>query len=54
MALEMGDQRNAEIPPGSESPSKTVEEALKHAREEFDVGGLADLDFEILTQPRSP
>ena len=29
---------------------KTVEEALKNAREEFGVGGLQDLDFEILTQ----
>jgi len=33
-----------------EFTGKTVEEALKNAREEFDVGGLADLDFEILTQ----
>ena len=33
-----------------EFTGKTVEEALKNAREEFDVGGLTDLDFEILTQ----
>jgi len=33
-----------------EFTGKTVEEALKNAREAFDVGGLQDLDFEILTQ----
>ena len=33
-----------------EFTGKTVEEALKNAREEFGVGGLSDLDFEILTQ----
>ena len=33
-----------------EFTGKTVEEALKNAREEFGVGGLQDLDFEILTQ----
>ena len=33
-----------------EFTGKTVEEALKSAREEFGVGGLSDLDFEILTQ----
>jgi len=33
-----------------EFTGKTVEEALKIAREEFGVGGLQDLDFEILTQ----
>ena len=33
-----------------EFTGKTVEEALKNARESFDVGGLEDLDFEILTQ----
>jgi spoIIIJ-associated protein len=33
-----------------EFTGKTVEEALKNAREEFDVSGLSDLDFEILTQ----
>jgi len=33
-----------------EFTGKTVEEALKSAREEFGVGGLQDLDFEILTQ----
>ena len=29
-----------------EFTGKTVEEALKSAREEFGVGGLQDLDFE--------
>ena len=33
-----------------EYTGKTVEEALKNAREEFGVSGLSDLDFEILTQ----
>lgn len=33
-----------------EFTGKTVEEALKNAREEFGVSGLSDLDFEILTQ----
>jgi spoIIIJ-associated protein len=33
-----------------EFTGKTVEEALKNAREEFGVGGLSELDFEILTQ----
>ncbi|MEX1296605.1 MAG: RNA-binding cell elongation regulator Jag/EloR [Candidatus Limnocylindrales bacterium] len=33
-----------------EFTGKTVEEALKNAREAFGVGGLQDLDFEILTQ----
>ena len=33
-----------------EFTGKTVEEALKGAREEFGVSGLSDLDFEILTQ----
>jgi spoIIIJ-associated protein len=33
-----------------EFTGKTVEEALKIAREEFGVSGLQDLDFEILTQ----
>ncbi len=33
-----------------EFTGKTVEEALKSAREEFGVSGLQDLDFEILTQ----
>ena len=33
-----------------EFTGKTVEEALKSAREEFGVSGLGDLDFEILTQ----
>jgi spoIIIJ-associated protein len=33
-----------------EFTGKTVEEALKSAREEFGVTGLSDLDFEILTQ----
>lgn len=33
-----------------EFTGKTVEEALKNAREEFGVTGLSDLDFEILTQ----
>ncbi len=33
-----------------EFTGKTVEEALKNAREEFGVSGLQDLDFEILTQ----
>ncbi len=33
-----------------EFTGKTVEEALKNAREAFDVSGLQDLDFEILTQ----
>jgi len=33
-----------------EFTGKTVEEALKNAREEFEVPGLSDLDFEILTQ----
>ncbi len=33
-----------------EFTGKSVEEALKNAREEFGVGGLQDLDFEILTQ----
>jgi spoIIIJ-associated protein len=33
-----------------EFTGKTVEEALKNAREEFGVTGLNDLDFEILTQ----
>ena len=33
-----------------EFTGKTVEEALKKAREEFGVAGLSDLDFEILTQ----
>mgnify|MGYP001819657226 CR=1 FL=1 len=33
-----------------EFTGKTVEEALKNAREEFGVAGLSDLDFEILTQ----
>ena len=33
-----------------EFTGKTVEEALKKAREEFGVSGLQDLDFEILTQ----
>jgi spoIIIJ-associated protein len=32
-----------------EFTGKTVEEALKNAREAFGVGGLDDLDFEILT-----
>jgi len=33
-----------------EFTGKTVEEALKNACGEFGVGGLGDLDFEILTQ----
>jgi spoIIIJ-associated protein len=33
-----------------EFTGKTVEEALKQAREAFGVSGLSDLDFEILTQ----
>ncbi|MGD8682410.1 MAG: RNA-binding cell elongation regulator Jag/EloR [Chloroflexota bacterium] len=33
-----------------EFTGKTVEEALKKAREAFDAGGLQDIDFEILTQ----
>jgi spoIIIJ-associated protein len=33
-----------------EFTGKTVEEALRSARDAFGVGGLADLDFEILTQ----
>ena len=33
-----------------EFTGKTVEEALKKAREEFGITGLSDLDFEILTQ----
>jgi spoIIIJ-associated protein len=33
-----------------EFTGKTVEEALRSAREAFGVGGLDDLDFEILTQ----
>jgi len=33
-----------------EFTGKTVEEALKNAREAFGVTGLSDLDFEILTQ----
>jgi spoIIIJ-associated protein len=33
-----------------EFTGKTVEEALRHARETFGVSGLDDLDFEILTQ----
>ena len=33
-----------------EFTGKTVEEALKNAREAFGVSGLSDLDFEILTQ----
>jgi spoIIIJ-associated protein len=33
-----------------EFTGKTVEEALKQAREEFGITGLSDLDFEILTQ----
>ena len=33
-----------------EFTGKTVEEALRLASEEFGVGGLQDLDFEILTQ----
>lgn len=33
-----------------EFTGKTVEEALRNAREAFTVGGLEDLDFEILTQ----
>lgn len=33
-----------------EFTGKTVEDALKNAREEFGVSGLSDLDFEILTQ----
>jgi spoIIIJ-associated protein len=33
-----------------EFTGKTVEEALKNAREQFGVSGLQDLDFEILTQ----
>ena len=33
-----------------EFTGKTVEEALKSAREAFGVSGLSDLDFEILTQ----
>ncbi|MFV2064613.1 MAG: RNA-binding cell elongation regulator Jag/EloR [Chloroflexota bacterium] len=33
-----------------EFTGKSVEEALKNAREAFDVAGLEDLDFEILTQ----
>jgi spoIIIJ-associated protein len=33
-----------------EFTGKTVEEALKNARETFGVSGLSDLDFEILTQ----
>jgi spoIIIJ-associated protein len=33
-----------------EFTGKTVEEALRSATEDFGVGGLADLDFEILTQ----
>ena len=32
-----------------EFTGKTVEEALRSARETFGVGGLDDLDFEILT-----
>ena len=32
-----------------EFTGKTVEEALREAREAFGVGGLDDLDFEILT-----
>lgn len=33
-----------------EFTGKTVEEAIRNAREAFGVAGLADLDFEILTQ----
>ncbi len=33
-----------------EFTGKTVEEAIRKAREEFGVAGLSDLDFEILTQ----
>ena len=33
-----------------EFTGKTVEEALRAAREAFGVAGLQDLDFEILTQ----
>ena len=33
-----------------EFTGKTVEEAIRKAREAFGVGGLEDLDFEILTQ----
>jgi spoIIIJ-associated protein len=33
-----------------EFTGKTVEEALRNAREEFGVSGLTELDFEILTQ----
>ncbi|HKZ91855.1 MAG TPA: RNA-binding cell elongation regulator Jag/EloR [Candidatus Limnocylindrales bacterium] len=33
-----------------EFTGKSVEEALRNAREAFGVGGLEDLDFEILTQ----
>jgi len=33
-----------------EFTGKTVEEALRSATEDFEVDGLADLDFEILTQ----
>jgi spoIIIJ-associated protein len=33
-----------------EFTGKTVEEAIRNAREAFGVGGLEDLDFEILTQ----
>ena len=33
-----------------EFTGKTVEEAIRSAREAFGVGGLEDLDFEILTQ----
>ena len=33
-----------------EFTGKTVEEALKNARDEFGVSGLTDLDFEILAQ----
>ena len=33
-----------------EFTGKTVEEAIRNAREAFGVGGLDDLDFEILTQ----
>jgi spoIIIJ-associated protein len=33
-----------------EFTGKTVEEALRNAREQFGVSGLQDLDFEILTQ----
>jgi predicted RNA-binding protein Jag len=33
-----------------EFTGKTVEEAIRNAREAFGVSGLDDLDFEILTQ----